>query len=712
MSLYEIMMKYMLLILSIPLLALAQPPPLQFQFEPAAFPASINGIPINQPWIGGMDALTPTFCDLDNDGDLDLYCGNNTGYIAFVKNIGSAISPDFVLESGFFDSLVCYYDSLAPTWDWSHCLFSDLNGDGLKDAVLSGITSLGYLHFYPNMGTFSQPFFSPPADTMRDISGNPISNGRVALVDIDGDGKVDIFVGTYNGYITYYHNVGTSSNPAFQLISSAWSNIHTLEQYAYPCFGDLDGDDDMDLLIGTGEGHIIYYRNDGTPRNPQMTLVPGYLSYLNVQKYASPALADIDSDGDLDLFVGRSSSESQNPTQGSLFFYRNDGTPQNPNFRFVTSNYLGWDCGFASTPRLVDIDGDSLPDLISRMGAHLILYHNAGNPGNPNFVYSSSNFGNLYVFDMMPWLVDINGDGLLDLIAGTSAIPGPPGLKLFLNQGTPQVPNWVLYSNDLVPGVFNQASVILVPWTADIDGNGTQDLFVSDDNGYLYFFRNTGSPTNFQFQYITNNWQGLNDGLGAHRYGCFYDIDGDNDLDMFMSSENYGWFPFEKNLRFYRNHGTPQVPNMVLDSNDLFPDLMIWQAAPFVMDIDQDGDGDLFVGDFWGGIRFFKNVTGESPVPPDPKTRPHPERAISGFTLEPNPGNPITTISFNLSHPQEVSMDVYNLLGSKIATLVSGLQMAGEYTYTWNSSGKASGIYIVKLQTAEGTFSKKLMVVK
>jgi large repetitive protein len=699
-------MKSLLLILCLPVLALTQPQPLQFQFQPAAFPASINGLPINQPWCGGIEYLTPTFCDLDHDDDLDLFCGDSRSWINHFENIGNANSPNFQFITAFFDSLSSYR---YMNWCYSSIDFADLNGDSLQDALMAGV-AYNYLLLYHNRGTASQPLYYPPADTLRDINNIIISDAdRAALVDIDADGKMDLVVGRYAGYLKYYHNVGTTTSPVFTLVNNTWFNIYSSEGNLDPCFGDLDGDGDLDLLIGTGAGHVIYYRNDGTPQVPQMTLVPNYFMNINLMGYASPELADIDGDGDLDLFVGQGSLGGPNPVQGNLFFYLNDGTSLVPYFRFVISNYLVWDCVDVATPRLVDVNGDGLADLLSRFGNHLIYYRNAGTLGNPNFIYESSNYGNLNVNTMMPWFVDINGDGLLDLIAGTGAIPGPPQLKLFFNQGTPQIPNWVLDPNNPLSYIFSTYSAILCPWTADIDGDGTQDLFITDDTGHLYYFHNSGTPTHFQFQFVTDNWQNLFDPyIYTHRFGCFYDVDGDGDLDLFLSHEDYYWNPFNKGLRFYRNLGTPQSPNLVLENSSMFPDQMIWQAAPYITDIDQDGDGDLFVGDQWGGIRFFRTVTGESPVP-NPK-RPAPiERMI---TVLPNPGNSGTTISYVLSHPQHVNLSVYNLLGSRLATLVDGLQQSGEHVTSWDAMGRASGIYIVKLQTAEETFSKKLMVVK
>jgi hypothetical protein len=687
-------MRYLILFLLLPCALYAQP--FQFELQPDAFPVYIGGVPIQQPWTGGYDAVTPTFWDSDNDGDLDLFMGDSRGYIDYFENIGASTNPEFKWITNFYDSLLCYRATPNPTWGWSKIRFSDLNGDGLKDIIL-GAVFYNQLILYHNIGTLVQPVFTNIADTIRDNNGNIIYGQYCTFADIDADGLLDLFIAT-GGYLKYYHNIGTSSIPVFELISTNWFNTYVSANFNDPCFGDLDGDGDLDLLIGDGDGFISYYRNDGTPQVPQMTLVTNNYLNIDVQKYSSPELVDIDGDGDLDLFIGRSSSENQSPAQGSLFFYRNDGTAQIPNFHYVTSNYIAWDCGYGSSPRFMDFNNDSLPDLVSRAGSHLILYRNIGTFGNPIFSYQTTNLGNIAVVDLVPWFVDINGDGLLDLFAGTSAIPGPPGLKLFINEGTPQTPNWTLYTNNLIPGVFNTNSVILCPWTGDIDNDGDQDLFVTDDNGCCYFFRNIGSMTHFQFQFVTNNWQNLETpNMPSFRYGCFYDVDGDGDLDLFINSDTVYWLPFEKNLLFYRNTGTPQIANMVLESRDLFPDHMIWQSAPYMVDIDGDGDGDLFVGDTYGGIRFFRNVTGDSiGVVGPPQERPHPKRAT--LTINPSPANPKTAISIQLTAFSFVNLSVYDLLGRKIAELVNGSLSAGEHLVSWDASGNASGVYLVKLE--------------
>ncbi len=79
----------------------------------------------------------------------------------------------------------------------------------------------------------------------------------------------------------------------------------------------------------------------------------------------------------------------------------------------------------------------------------------------------------------------------------------------------------------------------------------------------------------------------------------------------------------------------------------------------------------------------------------------------------PNPFNPRTTIEFSIPKSKFVSLKIYNLLGQEVATLVLDKLTPGNYKYTWDASGFASGVYIYKMQTERGfTMMKKLLLIK
>ncbi|MBU0519247.1 T9SS type A sorting domain-containing protein, partial [bacterium] len=81
-----------------------------------------------------------------------------------------------------------------------------------------------------------------------------------------------------------------------------------------------------------------------------------------------------------------------------------------------------------------------------------------------------------------------------------------------------------------------------------------------------------------------------------------------------------------------------------------------------------------------------------------PRLRLDPLHGIQ-FSIGPNPANPITWISYNLPYPQRAEIAVYNLLGQKVATLASGLQMPGQKTLIWDAANYSSGQYFVRMET-------------
>jgi hypothetical protein len=78
----------------------------------------------------------------------------------------------------------------------------------------------------------------------------------------------------------------------------------------------------------------------------------------------------------------------------------------------------------------------------------------------------------------------------------------------------------------------------------------------------------------------------------------------------------------------------------------------------------------------------------------------------------PNPFNPITMINYQLPMTNEVELSIYNLVGQKIATLVSERQAAGTYRVHWDASGFASGVYLYRLHAGNYVETKKMVLVR
>ncbi len=88
---------------------------------------------------------------------------------------------------------------------------------------------------------------------------------------------------------------------------------------------------------------------------------------------------------------------------------------------------------------------------------------------------------------------------------------------------------------------------------------------------------------------------------------------------------------------------------------------------------------------------------------------------ISKFVLNqnyPNPFNPVTTVEFNIPKSEFVTLEIYNLLGQEVATLVSEKLKAGNYKYTWDATDLASGLYLYKLEAGNYLQTRKMLLIK
>jgi hypothetical protein len=236
----------------------------------------------------------PSLTDLDDDGDLDLLLANKidparqaVGLIYVLRNDGSARAPAFRLE-GVLPVGATYHPAPA---------FGDLDGDGDLDLLLGSWSArVGY---YRNDGSRSAAAFTVIDSAMITITRG--SNTTPALGDVDGDGDLDLFVGEASGALNFYRNDGGAAAPRFVLESDAFDGIDVGRRSA-PALADVDGDGDLDLLVGSDAGGVTLFRNDGSRAVPRF-LRDRRLA-LDVPPFAAPALGDLDGDGDLDLVVG------------------------------------------------------------------------------------------------------------------------------------------------------------------------------------------------------------------------------------------------------------------------------------------------------------------------------------------------------------------------------------------------------------------------
>ena len=378
-------------------------------------------------------ANTMALGDVDQDGDYDLFWGDffEAGLL-YIENTGTCARP--VLRGAPRP-----FPLRAPvaTSGYNAPALGDADGDGDVDLVMGVLggafnpnrTTVDNLHLFKqdDEGGFT-------AATSRLLPALDVgSESLPALSDLDGDGDLDLLVAnkieptsTRTAALYAFENTGSREAPAFAARGAA-PGLPEAYHYA-PAFGDLDGDGDEDLLLGQWRDRVAYYRNDGPGPGllPRWTLADSAAAVLTRGRNTTPALGDLDRDGDLDLLVGEAS--------GVLNYYRNEGGPTTPRFQLVTDRFQEIDVGRRSVPALVDLDGDGDLDLVvgtEASGLRLFLNEGAaaGAPGrgraarpvgaaaDPLFVETSP-FGPDVPAFATPAFADIDGDGDLDLVLG------------------------------------------------------------------------------------------------------------------------------------------------------------------------------------------------------------------------------------------------------------------------------------------------------
>jgi len=394
----------------------------------------------------GASAIT--FIDLDGDGDLDLSWGDYFQQSLYIIwNSSSVASPNECYlnsdETDCNEDPVCwwasgidmcyliYMNEVATQYPPEEPIisagqnmptFADLDGDGDEDlyvTVLSGAYGnqlVNNFFYYKNTGSNSNPNYSYITNnyfSTLDI----FSNSSPELIDIDNDGDLDLFVANqydlsetppWVGRIHFFRNMGNSSSPNYVEESTSLLN-ENMGQMITPEFGDLDGDGDMDLLVGDFNGFIQYFENTSSGSSLTFTFIEN-VGGIDLSGNSVPTLGDLDGDGDLDMLIGQ--------LNGSLIFYRNGGSSSAYNFEAESFDDIQVESN--SAPELVDMDNDGDLDLILGSGEGGLFFYWNASASNFHFQQSSNlNVPRIGV-NIKPTLGNLFNGETLDIITGIS----------------------------------------------------------------------------------------------------------------------------------------------------------------------------------------------------------------------------------------------------------------------------------------------------
>lgn len=478
--------------------------------------------------------------DFNRDGKKDLFTSDPFGIIVFVNTTkpGENISwrpyhPGFpLLTKGFSGNInLKVNESDIPAID-------DIDGDGDLDILNLKFVGIGSVEYHKNLsiertgssdslqlervtqnfGGFEECSCGQFAfgKTCAQLQGGRTEHagGKTLLTfDMDNDGDRDLLFSEEScARIYLLENKGTK-DLAVMTSASIFPSPTPIAMIIFPAafLEDVDFDGKVDLLSSPNvyartylnnnfQHSIWFYKNTGSNQNPSFGFTRNNFlqgDMIDIGDYASPAFADADSDGDLDMFVGVYAGQNFIAT---IYYYENIGTSYAPAFKFVTKDYaeLSLLLSYNLKPQFADMDADGRIDLVltatdrQKGNTSLFFLPNQAEKGlsfSIDFVkaitFSLEQSENVLVHD-------VNRDGLPDILLGTTN----GAVEYWINNGL----NDFSLKNGSYLGLgastSRQNPALSI---ADLDTDGRDDLIIGDQRGvitiYGDMYANNLSPT-------------------------------------------------------------------------------------------------------------------------------------------------------------------------------------------------------------------------
>jgi len=663
----------------------------QFQFNyQDSIPVSVLGAQLKLPWAGGLNYAQFSDIDVDFDGDMDLFVfdrsANQVRVFVQQQNAGTPYYQFNPLLSDKFPPDLRYRTSLLDyNGDGKNDLFTYGIG-GIKVYKNVGNVASG-LQWELSKELLYSNYWGQMLNLYVSSSDIP------ALVDVDNDGDVDVLTYHIGGEHLQYHQnqsmdlYGHSDSLEFELKNECWggykedfsTNTVYLNDNSSVCSSgnvpnpeinqpdkpfagnnsdkmhagstvlaiDIDGSGVKDLILGdVSYSNLTLLINGGSAPNTNSLMISSDASFPSnstpVNLYLFPAAfnVDVDFDNVKDLIICPNAKNVSN-NEHSVLKYINTGSNTSSNFVFSTTSFLQQDMiehGSGSIPVFCDINSDGLEDMfvanffaykdLAQKESRIAYYQNTGTTNNPVFTLIDNDFLNLSQLSlglrMAPTFGDINGDNLPDLFLGLE------NGSIAYMQNT-SVGSSVTFASAILNYQDQNGTNISVgqfasPQLFDLNQDGKLDLIIGNKTGELVYYMNNGTLANASFEFIQNNLGGVDvqiQSINGYSTPNFFKY---NDTIYLMVGT------YDGDIHFYdqisSNLGIGDSFNNI--SSEFLGINVGAYSSPFVIDIDNDGDLNLFLGQDLGGISHLEHdsssnlSTSTMYVPSTPKLYPNP----------------------------------------------------------------------------------------
>ena len=425
----------------------------------------------------------PAITDVDNDGDDDIVAFDPSGnFAAFHKN--------FSIEN-YKNANILEFKRVGDCW-----------GGFFKEHYDDMV-------FNQPCGENPQPLENPfPSKSSAKVlhSGNSL-----LLLDLNGDGLKDVLYGhVTQNRIASLINLGTASQAKFNSGNFNYPDIYPVNFPVFPAiyYEDLDFDGIKDLVTSPNgadnalqtvdyQNSAWFYKNKGKDDKPDFSFVQKNIlqnTMVDLGENSAPVFVDIDGDGDQDLLVGNAGNRADAGYRASIYLFENKG---NNTFELINSDFLEiskYQQLFDIKPFITDMNADGIDDLgfisNSFTGINIRYFPNNAQKGKafnlklsegvilPQIQYLANGD--------FPLFFDLNKDGLKDLLIGK----GSGRLEYYKNTGTAKLPIYTLENEELggITSDYTIGNISLI--TADLNGDGKEELITGNRNGYVTVYKN------------------------------------------------------------------------------------------------------------------------------------------------------------------------------------------------------------------------------
>lgn len=502
------------------------------------------------------------------------------------------------------------------------------------------------------------------------------------MLDLNGDGIKDIVFSDseYNSFISLINGRAQNSRQIDSitvqdtLFLSTTNTRKNFIEYPAAYYVDIDADDKKELVITTNKNfasksvdNVWVYDATRVGSNLNFTEKAGndflYADMIDHGLRSVPTFVDIDNDGDQDLVVATSGILAQTGNNNDkLYLYLNITDSINPVFKLVDSNFiissivgLGF---FSAHPTFGDLNGDGKPDLLVGDGNGKVAYFvNNSNGSQLNFTMQNREaFGLLLPTFCTPQLIDLDKDGLLDIVSGERN----GTVKYYRNTGTASLPSFnntptndslgrvharEVYNTIGLPQMLDLAGYS-APHIVDLNNDGIYEMLLGSQSGRVYLYTN----------------------IYPH-------------VDSVAKVINYAFYDFsiDGNVGYNKKFGMRSTIATAYLNGDSLKDIVIGNIA-----------GGL---SFMGTDALFNGVNEQSFID------------NNAFVLYPNPANNEVYFTLNRNTSSNIKYVVYDVSGKKI--------LDGELDKNQtniNVSSLNTGLFLVQFTTNQWQSTQRLLI--